>query len=49
MLPPSPPRVTETFASLIESALAKSMMQFELFREMMMVYIPRRTKEGGIF
>ena len=44
MLPPPPPIVTETFASLIESALGKSMMQFE-FCEMMMM-VPEEQKKG---
>ena len=45
MLPqPPPPIVTETFASLIESALRKSMMQFE-FCEMMMM-VPEEQKKG---
>lgn len=46
MLPPPPPIVTETFASLIESALGKSMMQFE-FCEMMMMMVPEEQKKGG--
>ena len=45
MLPPPPPIVTETFASLIESALGKSMMQFE-FCEMMMMMVPEEQKKG---
>ena len=44
MLPPPPPIVTETFASLIESALGKSMMQFK-FCEMMMM-VPEEQKKG---